>query len=181
MRTVKPVLIVIVLSVVTTTAQDIPAPQPYEDADAYQIYSLLLSQEESYGLGEVLLINEVTIDGALSRKCLTPEAEKQFSDAIAASYRVGAKRFRLQRRFQIKQPYKLYGPNSVVDPSAPTITISAVGFNPAKTKGHCLHRELLWWSLWSWHLAPTSESSWQMDRGTGGHMLYCFLTGDKSP
>ena len=162
MRTVKPVLIVIVLSVVTTTAQDIPAPQPYEDADAYQIYSLLLSQEESYGLGEVLLINEVTIDGALSRKCLTPEAEKQFSDAIAASYRVGAKRFRLQRRFQIKQPYKLYGPNSVVDPSAPTITISAVGFNPVKTKaivfigsscgGLCGHG--------TWHLLQKAHGKW---------------------
>jgi hypothetical protein len=134
MRTVKPVLIVIVLSVVTTTARDIPAPQPYQDADGYQIYSLLLSQEESYGLGEVLLINEVTIDGALSRKCLTPETGKQFSDAIAASYRVSAKRFRLLPHFQIKQPYKLYGPNTVVEPSAPTITMSAVGFNGAKTK-----------------------------------------------
>ena len=133
MRTVKPALIIIVLSVVTTTAQDIPEPQPDQDADAYQIYNLLLSQEESYRLGEVL-INEVTIDGALSRKCLTPQAEKQFSDAIAASYRVGAKRFRLLPHFHIKQPYRLYGPNTVVEPSAPTITMSAVGFNRAKTK-----------------------------------------------
>jgi hypothetical protein len=62
MQTLSFVLIVPVLGIVTAMPQEPSAAQPYVESDAYQIYSLLLPQEESYGFAEgTLIIQEETV------------------------------------------------------------------------------------------------------------------------
>jgi hypothetical protein len=65
MRSFSFVLIVPVLAIVTAMPQEPSAAQPYEEPDAYQIYSLLLPQEESHGFANgTLIIQEETVASA---------------------------------------------------------------------------------------------------------------------
>ena len=77
MRTLSFVLIVPVLGIVTAMPQEPSAAQPYEEPDAYQIYSLLLPQEESYGFAKgTLIIQEETVASeAVVAACLDPEGQ----------------------------------------------------------------------------------------------------------
>ena len=62
MRTLSFLLIVPLLGIVAAMPQEPSAAQPYEEPDAYQIYSLLLPQEESYGFAKgTLIIQEETV------------------------------------------------------------------------------------------------------------------------
>lgn len=118
-------------------AGQVSAPQAYDVGDAYQIYSLLLPQEESYGFAkDTLIIREETEPVAgIPKECLTPEAAKKFRDAIAVFNRIRT-RWLLQPRFQIEKAYKLFGPDISDQPgsTAPTVAMSVVGFNPEKTR-----------------------------------------------
>ena len=85
LRTLSFVLIIQVLCIVTAMPQEPSTAQPYVDSDAYQIYSLLLSQEKSYVFAKgTLIIREETSSNASSiGACLSPELAKQFKEAIS--------------------------------------------------------------------------------------------------
>jgi hypothetical protein len=71
-------------------AQQAASPEPYNDADAYQIYSILLPYEEAYG--DMMVILEETSGPLQGRSalpigpenCLYSEAASRFRDAVAA-------------------------------------------------------------------------------------------------
>lgn len=83
-------LIVLVSIGATTTAQERPALfQPYGDSDAYEIYNLLLPQEESYAFAkDALMIQENTVSRDISGACLKPRDAQRFRGAIAGYERV---------------------------------------------------------------------------------------------
>ena len=110
MRTLTLSLIVPVLSIVTSLAQQSSTAQPYDNADAYQIYSLLLPHEESYGFAEdALMIQENTVAQDISEACLTPADANRFKSAIAGYNRAYKRKWLLQRQFQIAKPYRIVG------------------------------------------------------------------------
>ena len=139
MRTVKPVVIVIVLSVVTVIAQDIPAAQPYEDADAYEIYSLLLP---NYGPNayeeDPLTIQENAVPAVLALGCLSRADTDRFRGAVEGYYRIYEKRLLLRRRFQLAEPYRIVDTKVISTlpdhPYHPYFSLSPVGFNRARTQ-----------------------------------------------
>jgi hypothetical protein len=116
--------------------------KPYESADAYQIYSLLLPHEESYGFAKgTLMIREETVSQPSSvGKDLTPESWNKFKDAIASFNRVQKKRWLLQRHFQIEKSYKLVSSDVIKtlpdqpQSAAALVFMSAIGFNREKTR-----------------------------------------------
>jgi hypothetical protein len=146
MRTVKPVVIVIVLSVVTTIAQDIPAAQPYDDADAYEIYSLLLPNYESNAYEEApLTIQENTVPAvlALGERCLSRADADRFRGAVVGYYRIYEKRLLLRRRFQLVEPYKIVDTKVISTlPDHPYFSLSPVGFNRARTQAIVRRRDV---------------------------------------
>jgi hypothetical protein len=86
----------------------------YDVEDAYQIYSLLLPDEESYGFATgTLIIQEDTVSDPVSLQCVTPEAARRFKDAIADYKRLNSKQWLLQRRFQIEKPYEIVSSDSI--------------------------------------------------------------------
>jgi hypothetical protein len=153
MRTLSFALIVQVLGIVTLMPQGPSAPQPYEERDAYQIYSLLLPQEESYGFakGTLIIQEETASNAAVVGACLSPEVVKQFKDAISDYERSRTKTWLLKRHFQIEKPYEIvnketlalfrgHGLDSWDDyyirypQSGGYVFLSAVGFNKKKTQ-----------------------------------------------
>jgi len=138
MRTVKPVVIVIVLSVVTAIAQDIPAAQPYEDPDAYEIYSLLLPNYVSNAFEEdPLTIQENTVPAVLGlgEGCLSRADADRFRGAVVGYYRIYEKRLLLRRRFQLVEPYRIVDTKVISTlPDHPYFSLSPVGFNRARTQ-----------------------------------------------
>jgi hypothetical protein len=119
-------------------AQISVAARAYDVEDAYQIYNLLLPQEESFSFAkETLVIREETESVAgIPKECLTPEAAKRFRDAIVVFNRIGRTRWLLQPRFRTEKAYKLYGPDISDQPrsAAPSVAMSVVGFNPGRTR-----------------------------------------------
>src|SRR6267142_3248963 len=91
------------------------AAKTYDVEDAYQIYSLLLPQEESYGFAkDTLMIGEETVsDSGIPSECLTLEAANKFKYANADFARLQSKKWRLQRRFQIEKSYTLVSPDII--------------------------------------------------------------------
>ena len=92
-------------------AQDKPAPQPYTDADAYQIYSLLVPHEEVWG-SKVRLIQQETTktssDGLLTpERCIDPSLSAEFGEAVLDYKRVNQQRWLLQQQFPLNIPYQL--------------------------------------------------------------------------
>ncbi|HWZ81801.1 MAG TPA: hypothetical protein VNW47_04215 [Terriglobales bacterium] len=157
------------LCVVSAKPQDSIPSEPYNVAEAYKIYSLLLQHEPSYPFGKdtVMIRQEALV---ASTPCLTTPAEKKFADAVVALNRLQRKRWLLQPRFQIDRPYKLIGPEVIKTlPSRPEsvtasyVEMSTVGFNRDKTRalvfmgkscgGLCGH--------WTYHLLEKVQGKWK--------------------
>jgi len=85
------------------------AAKPYDVEEAYQIYSLLLPQEESYGFakGRLVIQQDTAQKHQAHSSCLTDEAANKFRDAISDFDRLESKSWLLQRKFQIAKPYIL--------------------------------------------------------------------------
>jgi hypothetical protein len=151
-------LIILILPashICTAAAQQAEAPAPYDDQDAYEIYNLLIPHEESYGFGKgTIVIREETFPGpADSGSCFSDKAATKFKEAIDDFKRVNnAKRWRLQRLFQIERPYEIVSAeemegafhtkgvqggwedfNARHPDSGGYFVMSAVGFNRDKT------------------------------------------------
>jgi hypothetical protein len=138
-----------VLWISTTVAQNSTVAKPYESVDAYQIYSLLLPQEESYGFAKSTLViqEETASNAAVEGACLSAEVANRFKGAISDYRRSQTKNWHLQRQFQIEKPYEIVD-KATIGPllkggwdryhdqyprSGGYIFMSAVGFNKNKT------------------------------------------------
>ena len=84
-------------------------PEGYEVDEAYQVYNVLLPDEESYKLAKsTLVIQQDTVQSSRPfGSCLTREAEKKFKDAIADFARLNRRRWILQRKFELAKPYEV--------------------------------------------------------------------------
>ncbi len=126
------------------------AAKTYDIMDAYQIYSLLLPHEESYGFAKgTLIIQEETVQKRdKPEPCVAAGSASRFKDAIADYSRVNREQWRLQRHFQIEKPYELVSSETIDavfkeggwggfhkrhPDSGGSIIMSAVGFNKEKT------------------------------------------------
>ncbi|MBI3475228.1 MAG: hypothetical protein HY010_05825 [Acidobacteria bacterium] len=141
MRSLRASLAVFVLSITLLVAQDHSAAQPYHDADAYKIYSLLLPHEESYGFAEdTLMIQENTLAEDIMGACLKQPDATRFKGAIAGYNRIYKKKWALQPQFQIAKPYRIVGVKVISglpdDPQGAVsyVSLSPVGFNQGKTQ-----------------------------------------------
>jgi hypothetical protein len=81
----------------------------YDVEDAYQIYSLLLPHEESYGFkkGTLIIQEETVSERVASLPCVTPDAARRFKDAIADYHRLNKEPGLLKRQFQIEKAYEV--------------------------------------------------------------------------
>ena len=155
------------------------AAKAYDVEDAYQIYSLLLPNEESYGFAKgTLIIQEGTVSNPVSLQCVTPEAASRFKDAIADYKLLSSKQWLLQRRFQTAKPYEIVSSNDITvafkdggwdgfykryPDSGGYIVMSAVGFNKEITRaivytgsscgGLC--------GSWRFHLLEKIDGKWK--------------------
>jgi hypothetical protein len=146
-------LIVSALCTGTPVAQDSSAAQAYELADAYQIYSLLIPHQESYGFAKgTIIIQEQTMTNAdVVEACLSPEVAREFKTAISDYRRSRTKKWLLKRQFQIEKPYEIQSKQTLgrlrghglaswdayydhYPESGGWIFMSAVGFNKNKTQ-----------------------------------------------
>ena len=127
------------------------APKAYDVEDAYEIYSLVLPEQEAYTFAKgALIIQEETVWwNPLGDYGVTPEAATRFKDAIADYKRLNSEQWLLQRRFQIEKPYEIVSSDGIraafreggwdgFDKRYPNsrayIIMSAVGFNKDKTQ-----------------------------------------------
>ena len=144
MRTLSFVLIVPVLGLVIAMSQETSAGQPYLEPDAYQIYSLLLPQEESFGFtkGTLVIQKETVASAAAADACLSPEVARRFKYAISNYERDRTKKWLLQRQFNIEKPYEIVDSKTIAREEASDqprpksgghIFMSPVGFNREKT------------------------------------------------
>jgi hypothetical protein len=131
----------VLLSVITATGQESSAAQPYEDADAYEIYSLLLPHQESYTFAEgTLMIQENAVAEDVSGACLRQADANRFKGAIADYNRTREKKWLFLRHFQIAKPYRIVGIEVISAlPNRPQsavshVRMSPVGFNRDKTQ-----------------------------------------------
>lgn len=157
------------------------AAKPYDVQEAYQIYSLLLPNEESYGLakGRLVIQQDAAQKHEALNSCLTNEAANKFRDAISDFNRQDAKGWILQRRFQIAKPYVLIDSGTIgrvfrqpggwdsfykrYPNSGGYLIMSSVGFNRDKTQaivytgssrgGLC--------GRWSFHLLEKVQGKWK--------------------
>ena len=146
-------------------------PEPYNVAEAYKIYDLLLPQEPSYTFGkDNVMIRQEAVPGG-GTPCMTTSAARKFAEAVAAYKRLQQKKWTLQPRFQLDKPYKLITPEEIRTlPDTPTqsaansyVEMSIVGFNQKETRavlfigspcgGLCGH--------WSFHLLEKVHGKWQ--------------------
>ncbi len=121
----------------------------YDDQDAYAIYSRFLSGEQSYGFakGTIAIQQETTAPVKLDDYCLTPEAAREFKDAIE-DYKRHTEPMLLQRRFEIDKPCELVSTETIgtliknynwddfykrYPDSGGIIRVTAVGFNRQRT------------------------------------------------
>src|SRR5262245_17984849 len=123
--------------------------KPYEDADAYEVYSAILPSEWPWRVenAKTLAIHSATMVYGM---CLRPEPESQevIGQAISEYVRLNEKTWLLQRRFNIEKPYELIASDELNrmsgfegweqfykqhPNSGGYIDLSAVGFNGDKT------------------------------------------------
>jgi hypothetical protein len=121
----------------------------YDDQDAYEIYSQLLPGEQSYGSakGTLVIQQETMVPVKLDDNCLTPQAAREFKEAIE-DYKRQTEPMLLERRFKIDKPYELVNAETIgtlindhtweafyqrYPDSGGIIRMSAVGFNRQKT------------------------------------------------
>ena len=169
MRTLTVSLIVLPLSLRTAIAQESPAAQSYNDAGAYEIYSLLLPHEESYGFAkDALMVQENTVAKDVSGACLTQADANRFRDTIAGYNRVYRKKWLLQRHLQFEKPYRIVSSKVISAlPDHPQSTVSyvrmtPVGFNRAKTQA-IVYVESSCGGLcgsWRFHLLEKVHGNW---------------------
>ena len=174
------IAVVIFLGSSLAIAQQATAPEPYDVAEAYQVYSVLLTDEESAGSGNgTFVIQQETVTKTQPPEpCLTPEAATKFKDAVADYDRFNSKPWLLQRQFQIAKPYELRSSQSMTalfkqddwdgfykryPKSAGYITLSAVGFNQDKTRA-IVFSGAACGNLcgdWSWHILEKIDGKWK--------------------
>jgi hypothetical protein len=141
-------VVALVFVSVSVSSKSSSVPKIYDTPEAYQIYSLLLPDEEAFGFAKgTLIIQEETVSKDV-KSCFTPEAATKFHDAVEDYVRVNKKRWLLQGQFQIEKPYEIVnsatiGVSSTDDwesfyerypDSGGFIIMSAVGFNKEKTQ-----------------------------------------------
>jgi len=119
------------------------------DEDAYEIYSLLVSGDQAYRFanGTLVIQQETVTSEKLDDSCLTPQAAREFRDAIE-DYRRHNERLLLQRNFNIDKPYELVNTETIgtlikdcnwddfykrYPDSGGIFMMSAVGFNRQRT------------------------------------------------
>ncbi len=165
--------------------------QPYNVAEAYQIYSLLLPQEESYGFAKgTLVIQEETISTSplSAENCLPPEETNKFKDAIAEYKQLQGKKWSLKRSFQIEKTYEIVSSNTIRlllkkravyhqgDPfykrypgSGGFIVMSPVGFDKQKTLAVVYTGSSCGslCGLWRFHLLEKVDGRWKEVPGAG--------------
>jgi hypothetical protein len=170
---------------------------PYNVDEAYQVYKLLLPNEELYGTG-TLVIKEETVPevhrddmggfGSGPEDCVDPSVAVRFKDAIADYNRVNQQRWSLQRNFQLDRPYEIVNSDTLkvvfdhggwdafykrYPGSGGFLIMSAVGFNKDKTRaivytgGSC---GLLCGS-WSFHLVEKVDGKWKEVPGVMCHTV----------
>jgi hypothetical protein len=165
-----PLLFMLILTATNSGSQNPTTPQPYNVAEAYQIYNLLLPREPSYAFGKDRVMIREEADQGGGTPCLTTAAAKKFADAVAAFNRLQQKKWTLQPKFQLDKPYKLITPEDIKAlPDTPTqsaansfVEMSTVGFNREKTLavlfmgspcgGLC--------GGWSYHLLEKVNGKW---------------------
>ena len=160
--------ILFLLSVAALVPQDLPATQPYNDPDAYQIYSLLLPHEESYGFAErTLMIQETTVAEDVSGACLKSTDAKRFKGTIAGYNRIYKKNWLLHRQFQIPKSYRLVGAKVISalpdrPPAASYVSLSPVGFNLDRTQAIVFVRSSCGGLCGSWrfHVLEKNQGKW---------------------
>jgi len=133
------VLFLPLLFVGQNTKEDI---KPYDDGEAYNVYSAVLEVEKSKG---ELLIDDTTIP---FKHCLEPHSDKPVDAAIKNYKHTNQTRWRLQHKFNSKQNYRLVSSEEIErlqqpDPQGGFFWrfpegvmirhFSAVGFNRDKT------------------------------------------------
>ena len=179
-RTSAAPLFIFSLLTATGGSQVSAHPQPYNIAEAYKIYSLLIPREPSYAFGkDKVLIREEAVEGG--SPCLTTSAAKKFADAVVAFNRLRQKKWVLQPRFQLDKPYKLIGPEEIKalpdyppqSAAASYVEMSTVGFNRDKTQavlfmgspcgGLC--------GEWRFHLFEKVHGKWQEVPGVSCSMF----------
>ena len=190
-----PLTAVIFLSCVASAmAQQGASPEPYNDADAYQIYSVLLPHEAAYG--DVMVILAETAGPLQGRSgfpigpenCLYPEAASRFRDAVADYNRVNQKTWLLQRKFQLEKPYEIVNSDTIklltdgwnwagfhkrYPSSGGILEMSAVGFNKDKTRA-IVYSGVSCGGLcgsWRFHLLEKMASGWKEVRGVSCHTV----------
>ena len=121
----------------------------YDDKDAYEIYSLLLPDEEAYRLANgTLVIQQETVNSETPDYfCLEPQVASEFKGAME-DYKRHEEAMLLQRRFEIDKPYELVNTETIrtlikrdnwddfytwYPDSGGIIRMSAVGFNRQRT------------------------------------------------
>ncbi len=126
-----------------------PSSEQYDDENAYEIYSLLLPDEQSYGFAkDTIVIQQETVASVrINDGCLTPQAAREFKDAIE-DYKRHNESMVLQRKFKINKHYELVTTETIgtlmkdynwnafykqYPNSGGIIRMSAVGFNREKT------------------------------------------------
>ncbi len=124
-------------------------PKPYEDAEAYEVYSAILPMDWLWKVqwAKSLIIRSETKG---YKMCLRPEAESEkiIGQAISEYVRLNEKTWLLQRRLSIEKPYELIAYDELRSAlkqgwwenfykqypnSGGWIELSAVGFNANKT------------------------------------------------
>lgn len=178
-------------------AQDTAAPEAYLDADAYQVFSALLSESGAPGSTNTLVIEQETVPhlgrqaGTFSdgpEACIYPDVAIKFREAIADYNRVNQKRWLLQRSFEINGPYELVTADTLktffshgdwdgfykrYPSSGGFISLSAVGFNRDKTRA-ILYGGRACGSLcgqWSYELFEKVGGEWKTVPGVSCHTV----------
>jgi hypothetical protein len=176
------VVTVFILSLAAAVSQQFATASPYEINDAYEVYSVLLPREESYGMAErTLVIQQDTAPVPVLKRCFTPEAAGRFKDAIVNYKRVNDKPWLLQRWLRIEKDYKLVTADTIkvvlqdgwdgfyrrYPGSGGYFTVSAVGFNEDKTLA-VVHTGSSCGSLcglWGFHLLEKVDGKWRQVPG----------------
>jgi hypothetical protein len=136
-------VLLLTFATVATAQKPLATAQRYDDADAYEVYSLLLPGEESYTFAkDALMIQENTVaeDMFPVGPCLRSEDAKIFRAAIAGYNSIYKTKWLLQRKFQITKPYRIVNAKIISAlPDQPQsavsyVRLSPVGFNREKTQ-----------------------------------------------
>lgn len=124
-------------------------PQPYEDADAYEVYAAILPSDWMWSVNKA---KKLVIQSKASafKMCVTPKGEsiEILKDAISAYVELSKKSWLLQRRFSLEKPYELITSEELKSTfehgswekfyerypnSGGYLDLSPVGFNKEKT------------------------------------------------